>query len=95
MKNTEKDERQYSKRVLTVMCNIWIAGAWIGCGMVMMQLAANIIIGMRTGCMVSVDLSAYFGYIGGPMLGGIVGYLVKSALEDKRKRKEEGEHDQY
>ena len=36
MKNTEKDERQYSKRVLTVMCNIWIAGAWIGCGMVMM-----------------------------------------------------------
>ena len=91
MKNTEKDERQYSKRILTTMCNIWIAGAWIGCGMVTLQLIANIIIGLQTGGMVLVDLSAYFGYIGGPMLGGIVGYLVKSALEEKaNKRKDEG-----
>lgn len=84
MKNTEKDERQYSKRILTKMVNIWIAGAWIGCGMVIVQLIANLLLGG----MGTVDLSAWLGYIGGPMLGGIVGYLIKSAMEDKRKRKE-------
>lgn len=91
MKNTEKDERQYSKRVLTKMINIWIAGAWIGGAVIIVQLIANLV----SGGMGTVDLSAWLGYIGGPMLGGIVGYLIKSAIEEHKtnKKGEEGCHE--
>ncbi len=90
MKNTEKDERQYSKRVLTCMCNLWIAGAYFGGAVVVVQLIASLINGGAG----AVDLASWLSYIGAPMSCGIIGYLIKSAVEDKRKRKEEGEQNE-
>lgn len=69
----------YSKRVIAAMIVLWFAGAAFAGIVVSVQL-------FRKDYTVSID--SLLNYIGMPMTGGIVGYLIKSAIENKEKIKE-------
>lgn len=71
-------KREYSKLALTAIIVLWFAGAVFGMAVVVWQL----VIGAYT-----VGLSELLNYIGMPMTGGVVGYLVKSAIENREKIK--------
>ena len=61
------------------MIALWFMGAAFGAVVVVAQLA-------RGDYMIAID--SLLNYIGLPMTGGIVGYLVKSAIENQQKIKE-------
>ncbi len=66
---------EFSKRIVTAILIIWMAGAIFGSAVTVYQLAI--------GQMVYID--ALLSYIGMPMSGGIVGYLLKSGIENREK----------
>ena len=68
---------QFSKRCLGAMIVLWFAGALFGFAVVALQVWRGDL---------TVNLSDLLLYIGAPMTGGIVSYMIKSALEDKRKK---------
>ena len=67
---------EFSKRVIAALIAVWFAGALVGVAVVAVQ--------PLRGDMV-VNLSDLLVYIGAPMTGGIVTYLLKSAYENKEK----------
>lgn len=71
--------KQYSKRVVSAMVLAWFAGIAFGMGVIIWQM-------IRAPDAVSID--ALLTYIGAPMGCGIVGYLAKSAFENKEKIKQ-------
>ncbi len=71
-----KTFREYSKKVLALMIVLWFAGAVFGMSIIVYQAIAV------PECL---TLDSLLNYIGLPMTGGIVGYLVKSAVENKQK----------
>lgn len=73
-----KKKREYSKAVLAAMIVLWFIGAVIGSFTVLWQLF--------TGAY-AVQLDSLLNYIGMPMSGGIVTYMIKSALENREKIK--------
>ena len=70
---TEKKVREFSKNFVAVLCFIWIAGALFGAVVVWRQ---------------PEQLSYLLEYIGAPMVGGIIGYMAKAALENREKIKQ-------
>lgn len=56
---------------------LWFAGAVFGFFVVTVQVIRGDTL---------VGLSEVLAYIGAPMTGGIVSYMIKSALEDKKKK---------
>ena len=70
--------KEYSKKILTAMIVLWFLGALLGFAVVIVQL-------QRADMM--VNLSDLLLYIGAPMTGGIVSYMLKSAFENKEKIK--------
>ena len=68
--------REYSKKVLALMIVLWFAGALFGMSIIVYQAFA---------VPEYLTLDSLLNYIGLPMTGGIVGYLVKSAVENKQK----------
>lgn len=58
------------------MTGVWIVTALFGMAVVAAELKSG------TGA-TSVD--SLFGFVGLPMSGGIIGYLIKSAVENKEK----------
>lgn len=72
--------KQYSKRVVTAMIIAWFVGIAFGMGVTVWQM-------IRAPDAVSID--ALLTYIGAPMGCGIVGYLAKSAFENKEKIKQQ------
>lgn len=72
--------KQYSKRVVSAMVLAWFAGIAFGMGVIVWQM-------IRAPDTVSLD--ALLTYIGAPMGCGIVGYLAKSAFENKEKIKQQ------
>lgn len=74
------NEYQYSKRILGRMINLWFTGAKFG---------FCVIIALFFVCPESVApaLESLLVYIGGPILGGIVSYMIKSALEGDKPKK--------
>lgn len=76
--------REYSKLVLAAMIVLWFIGAVFGMIVVAVQLASGAY---------SIGLGELLTYIGAPMTGGIVGYLVKSAIENREKIQQSGESD--
>ena len=72
----KKKKREYSKAALAAMIVLWFIGAVIGSFTVLWQLF--------TGAY-AVQLDSLLNYIGMPMSGGIVTYMVKSALENREK----------
>ena len=66
------------------MLYLWFAGAIFGMLFVSVQLVVGILSPeSSTGMNVSTD--GLLNYIGIPMTGGTIGYLMKSALENKEK----------
>lgn len=62
--------REFSKRVIVAMALLWFLGAIFGAACV-----------WRT----QTDLPSLLEYIGNPMSVGVLGYLLKSAFENKTK----------
>ena len=71
-----RKQKEYSKKAISAMTVLWFAGALFGAIMV-----------FKT----NYDLSALLNYIGAPMTAGILGYLLKSAFENKEKIKKSSE----
>ena len=70
---TEKKVREFSKNFVAVLCFLWIMGALFGAVIVWRQ---------------PEQLSYLLEYIGAPMVGGIIGYMAKAALENREKIKQ-------
>lgn len=73
-----KNFKEFSKKAITAMIVIWFVGAVFGVGVVAYQL-------WRGDSLIS--LSDVLMYIGAPMTGGIVAYMIKSAMENVPKIK--------
>ena len=72
--------KQYSKRCIAAMIVLWFAVALFGIGVNIYQL-------QHTATPETIMLDSLYGYVGLPMTGGIIGYLIKSAMENKEKIK--------
>ena len=72
--------KEYSKRCIAAMIVLWFAVALFGIGVNIYQLKNTM-----TPEVVMVD--PLYAYVGLPMTGGIIGYLIKSAMENKEKIK--------
>lgn len=77
-KDEEKKLREYSKRVIRIMIILWFVTALFGMGVITYQLFMS---------PEYVNLDGLYEYVGYPMTGGIIGYLIKSAVENKQKIK--------
>ena len=62
------------------MIVLWFAVALFGIGVNIYQLG-------HTETPETVMIDSLYGYVGLPMTGGIIGYLIKSAMENKEKIK--------
>lgn len=80
MANKRKKDSEYSKRTLSAIIKLWFAGAIFG----MCYLVAQLIIAPE---MATID--GLLTYIGAPMSCGVVGYLIKSAMENREKIKQD------
>ena len=69
---------EFSKRMVVALCVMWFAGALLGAAVVIVQTVRGDY---------NVALSDLLLYIGAPMTGGSVTYLLKSAYENREKIK--------
>lgn len=70
--------KEFSKKVIVALAVIWFIGAILGAAVVIVQVVRGDY---------TVNLSDLLMYIGAPMTGGIVSYMLKSAFENKEKIK--------
>ena len=78
----KKKLAEFSKRTIVALTVMWFVGALIGITVVAIQTIRGDY---------NVALSDLLLYIGAPMTGGIVTYLLKSAYENKEKIRRGGE----
>ena len=78
--------KNFSKTVIRGMILLWFAGAAFGAMVVVVQLIQSFISGSPYSQTV-VNLPELLSYIGMPVSGAIVGYLAKSAFENREKIK--------
>lgn len=69
---------EYSKKCIAAIILLWFVVAIFGIAVQIVHLFRNPEL---------VSLEGLFGFVGLPMTGGIVGYLIKSAMENKEKIK--------
>lgn len=74
---------EFSKRTITALTVMWFLGALLGMVVVIVQTVRGDY---------NVALSDLLLYIGAPMTGGIVTYMLKSAYENREKIKRNGVH---
>ena len=67
---------EFSKRVIAALTLIWFLGAFAGLIVVAVQLQRGDY---------TVMLSDLLTYIGAPMTGGLLGYFIKAAVENREK----------
>lgn len=79
-KDAPDREYQYSKRTLDRMIELWFTGANFGFCVIIALFFVN-------PESVAPALESLLVYIGGPILGGIVSYMIKSALEGDKPKK--------
>lgn len=72
--------KEYSKKAIAAMIVLWFTVAIFGMIVVIYQLSHSF-------SPESVSLDSLYNYVGIPMTGGIVAYLLKSATENKQKIK--------
>ena len=72
----KKKLAEFSKRTIVALIVMWFVGALIGIAVVAIQTVRGDY---------NVSLSDLLLYIGAPVTGGIVAYLLKSAYENKEK----------
>ena len=86
------DIKEYSKKILHYMIILWFAGAIYGALVVTAELTVaimQIMSGDDTyGMTITVHLPELLTYIGAPVGGGIIGYMCKSAWENREKIKQ-------
>ena len=80
-----KSFKRFSKKCITAMVVLWFIAALVCMGVVVTQL-------LRGDGM--VNTSDLVTVVGIPMTGGVLGYMIKSALEDNRKKVNEYEESQ-
>ena len=80
----KRTQTEYSKRVLDRMIGLWFAGAAFGAVVVAAEIVATFAGGGGYTSVV-VHLPDLLMYIGAPITGGIVSYLIKSAMENREK----------
>lgn len=80
--------KQYSKKILQSMVVLWFAGAVFGAAVIVIELVGvfNGTEGYSIG--LTIHLPELLNYIGMPVGGGIVGYMCKSAFENREKIKQ-------
>ena len=78
--------KNFSKTVIRGMILLWFSGAAFGAVVVVVQLIQSFISGSPYSQTV-VNLPELLSYIGMPVSGAIVGYLAKSAFENREKIK--------
>ena len=74
----KKSFKEFSKKAIVSMIVLWFLGAIFGFAVISVQL-------LRADA--SINLGDLLIYIGAPMTGGIVSYMLKSAAENKEKIK--------
>lgn len=79
--------KNFSKSVIRAMVILWFVGAAFGAAVVAVQLVQSFLSGSPYSAAV-VNLPELLNYIGMPVSGAIVGYLAKSAFENKEKIKQ-------
>lgn len=77
-KSDSKHFQEFSKCVITTMVIIWFLVALLGIAVTIYQLL---------NAPEYVSIESLYNYIGLPMTGGIIGYLLKSAVENHQKVK--------
>lgn len=85
-----KNVKEYSKKIINLMIVLWFVGSAYGAVVIAVELIASLI--LANGSIV-VHLPELMAYIGAPITGGIVGYLIKSAMENKEKIRAAHEED--
>lgn len=80
MKKKKSKLQEYSKKAIAAMIVLWFVVAIFGMIVTVYKLK-------HTAYPENVSLDALFNYVGVPMVGGIVTYLLKSAVENKQKIK--------
>lgn len=73
---------EFSKKVIAALAAVWFIGCAVGIAVVAVQTVRGDM---------SVGLSDLLLYIGAPMTGGIVTYMLKSAYENREKIKKSGD----
>lgn len=76
-----KNVKEYSKKIIRLMVILWFIGALFGMAVVIVQLCTD---------SYNVSIDAVMNYIGMPVSGGVVSYMLKSAWENKEKIKKSG-----
>ena len=82
-KKKKRTLTEFSKKVIAALVAVWFVGALVGVAVVAVQTLRGDM---------TVNLSDLLVYIGAPMTGGIVTYLLKSAYENKEKIKQMTPH---
>ena len=82
----ERTKKEFSKKAIISMTFLWFFGALFAFFAVTLQLLRGDM---------TVALSDLLLYIGAPMTGGIVSYMIKSAAENKEKIKGENTYEHY
>ena len=80
--------KQYSKRIIRQMITLWFVGAGFGAAVILVELIATLAGIDGYSAAITIHLPELLTYIGMPVGGGIVGYLLKSAFENKEKIKQ-------
>lgn len=82
-----KNLTEYSKKVLHLMIVLWFIGAAFGAVVVSVELIATLVMANTGAVPPTVHLPELLVYIGAPVGGGVLGYLLKSAFENREKIK--------
>lgn len=77
--------KQYSKRIIRAMVALWFVGAVFGAVVITVELVATLAGVDGYTMAITIHLPELLTYIGAPVGGGILGYLLKSAFENREK----------
>lgn len=75
-KKKRKTDKHYSKRIIKAMTALW----FITAAFAMLVIIVQLLISPE-----NVSLDGLYAFVGVPMSGGIISYLIKSAIENKEK----------
>ena len=85
-KNKKRTFKRFSKRCITAMIVLWFIAALVCIAVVAVQTLRGDMT-VNTGDLVTV--------VGIPMTGGVLGYMIKSAVEDNRKKENTYEEEAF
>lgn len=80
--------KEYSKKIIRKMIALWFAGAMFGAAVIVIEII-GVLRGVDSYSMgLTIHLPELLSYIGMPVGGGIIGYMCKSAFENREKIKQ-------